>query len=214
LRASGETNISEGLEAARVCLARGTSSTRSAILLLSDGQPTRGLISPDGLAAQARSMRNETSISTLGYGRGHDDRVLNAVSDAAGGTYQFIQDPIVCHFKLAKAVGAQSDVVAERIDLVLRPERGVRIEKVLLEPMGHIGADGLAIAVPDLAEEEERIIAVELAITAPDECGSMPAVELVLRHHAAGQKLEQKIRASIAVAVRPATAEIDEAPLG
>ena len=77
------------------------------------------------------SMRPDVTISTLGYGGEHDENVLIAIAESGGGNYHFIPDPALCQHLLAKALGAQADIVADVIELHVTPAEGVRVTKVL-----------------------------------------------------------------------------------
>ncbi|MBI4819251.1 MAG: FHA domain-containing protein [Deltaproteobacteria bacterium] len=121
----GSTNLEAGLTVAGRLLKRGL------VILLSDGQPNRGVCEPEGLGRLALRMRPHVSVSTLGFGEHHDERSLVAIATAGSGRYGFIRDAALCKGELAAALGAAADVVGQSVTLDLEPAEGVELLDVL-----------------------------------------------------------------------------------
>jgi Ca-activated chloride channel family protein len=188
LFAEGATNIEAGLERAAKLLPPRGEHERQVILLLSDGAPNRGRVAPADLAAMARSLRPAIGVSTLGYGPQHHEDVLRAIADAGAGRYSFIQDPTVCELEFAQAIGAQGDVVAEAIELVLTVAPGVEIARFLGKADTRIAAGGIKIALPDMLDGSRHLIAAELDLTPKREPGAWEVLRASLSYRRAGER--------------------------
>jgi Ca-activated chloride channel homolog len=205
LVADDRTNIEAGLLLARSILPARTEGQRRGIVLLSDGEPNVGASTPEELASVARSIRPDAVVSTLGYGLRHDENVLLAIAEGGGSAYRFVQDPAVCQLELAQSVGAQGDVAAEAIEVVLSPEPGVEILDVVGVGKTTYSANGLVIPIADLAANAERSIAVELRVRLDARRLSGKLLAVTVRYRSAGDKsiLEQNEVVMIDVADGP-----------
>lgn len=64
------------------------------VVLLSDGHANRGTTDPAALAAEAtRAAAAGVATSTVGLGRGVDERLLGTMADAGGGAFAFVEGP-------------------------------------------------------------------------------------------------------------------------
>jgi Ca-activated chloride channel family protein len=165
LSANGQTNMEAGLRLAASLLGNRAEHERQIVLLLSDGAPNVGASSKEALSALAASMRPGISLSSLGYGLNHNEDLLVAVSQAGGGPYYFIPDPVMCQLELARALGAAGDIAADGLELSLVPSEGVEIVRILGNPKVRFGASGLSLSLPDLCAGTRRVVVVELAVT-------------------------------------------------
>jgi len=209
LSADGSTNVEAGLARARRQLERaGTPldpTARHALLLLSDGRPNVGAASPQELRALAAAMRPEISISTLGFGKHHDEDLLAAIADAGGGQYRYIPDPVGCQAELAQVLGAQADVVAEGIELVLVPAEGVELRRVLGAAGTRVTKEGLVVAVPDQIDGAELALAVEVRarFTAERMRGELLTVRLRYRRAGTTDRFADEAQATVDLAAGP-----------
>lgn len=179
------TNIEAGLVRAKELLGARTAHERQVIVLLSDGAPNVGTSSAAGLQKLVEPMRADASIVTLGYGAAHNSDVLHGIASAGGGQYWFIPDPGEASLEFARALGAQGDVVADGLELVLVPADGVEV----LEVVGHkvkFSKEGPVAPLPDLREKQTRLVVARLAVTSTREAGLLPVVDVKLRYRAAG----------------------------
>jgi Ca-activated chloride channel family protein len=200
MRAGGGTNIQAGLEKAASMFGARDAHERQIVLLLSDGQPNDGASAPDDLAALASSLRKDASISTLGFGAAHNADVLHGVSVAGGGQYWFISDPDEADVEFARALGAQGDVVADQIELVLAPLEKSEVTGVL----GHkvrFTREGPATSLPDLRQDARRLVTASVVVDAPVEAGRLDVLDVIVRYQAAGQSavltLTERVRIDV-----------------
>ncbi len=171
LRADGGTNVEAGLRLAASMLGRRDGEGRQAVLLLSDGQPNAGAMTPRTLTAVVRELG--LSVSTLGYGTDHAEDVLISLAEAGRGAYAYVAAPELCRVELARAVGASAEVVAEGVTLSVEPRRGVTVE----------GAASVTLA--DFLAGERRPVAFALKIGPHFDPGSATLARLVLRQRPA-----------------------------
>ena len=170
LIAAGYTNISAALSHAALLFSPRAADERQLILLLSDGQPNVGTQSASGLAAEVALIKSRgIALSTLGFGPEHNEDLLLNLSDTGGGRYAFVKDPLLAGPSFARALGAQRDVVAENVSLVLAPLAGVEIQRVLGDARTSYGEGGLRVQLADLLLGEVINVVVEIKVQAPRE---------------------------------------------
>lgn len=64
------------------------------VILFSDGQPNIGITSPTELARIAeRAAEHGVSTTTIGFGDGHDELLMQGIADASGGYYYYVDKP-------------------------------------------------------------------------------------------------------------------------
>ncbi len=200
IRALEATNIEAGLRKARAMLGARTPHERQVILLLSDGAPNAGAATPDALARVAEEMRADVSVSTLGYGAGHNADVLHAVAHAGGGQYWFVPDPQEASLEFARALGAQGDIVADNIELVLSPADACEVKELLGQRV-RFGKSGPVTALPDLRDGQKRLVVAALDVTAPREPGPLDVATATVRYRAAGSAEKHEVQARVVVDV-------------
>lgn len=187
VHASGGTNIAGGLAQAALLFPRREAGERQLLVLMSDGEPNVGPRSARELGDQARLLKaRDLAISTLGFGANHHDDILTAIAEGGGGRYTFVIDPKLAEASFIRALGAQLDVVAERVELLLAPGEGVEIVRVLEDPPTAFGAGGLRVTLPDLVVGDELNVVAELRVRTPREPGPMTALRATLSCNLAG----------------------------
>lgn len=198
VRAMGQTNLSGGLAHAALLVPRRSEGEHQIILLLSDGQPNVGATKKEELEEQARLVKGrEIAISTLGYGAHHNEAILSSIAEAAGGRYSFVADPLLAETSFVRALGAQLDVVAEGVSLVLTPHEGVEIVRVFDGPRIAYSSRGMLVALPDLVVGDELNVVVEIRLKAGREPGPQVLLEAALEGRVAGSS-ETFCEASVA----------------
>ncbi len=206
LEAGGCTSIEAGMRIAKHLLPERHLHERQLMILLSDGQPNRGISDPPGLARLAESFRPDIAISTLGFGPHHDEDVLSAISDAGSGVYSYIANPLECSFELGRALGAQGDIVADALEILLRPEEGVEILQILSHQRSRFGAEGLLIPLSDALEGRPQFLVAKLSLSASQPPGSWRGVlEVCLRYRVAGMKEQMSLRERLSIPIEEGT---------
>jgi Ca-activated chloride channel family protein len=118
----GSTNISGGLEAAAQELRPYVGQFRvSRAILLSDGQPTAGLVREEELTALARKLRSEgLAVSALGVGDDFNENLMQGVADQGGGFSGFLNSSQLAEVftrELEQATGTVARAVELRLTL-------------------------------------------------------------------------------------------------
>jgi len=202
INANGRTNIAGGIAQAALLFPRREAGERQLVVLMSDGAPNVGAVTAHDLGAEARLLKSrDVAISTLGFGAEHNDEVLSAIADGGGGRYTFVIDPKLAETSFIRALGAQLDVVAEHVELLLSPGDNVEIIRVLEDPPTAVGASGLRVTLSDLVVGDELNIVVELRVRAPREPGSFRALTAVLSGNFAGTPRSFKTAAHVEMLV-------------
>jgi Ca-activated chloride channel homolog len=163
IHTQGGTNMHAGMEAAAGILAAAPAGLRKTMVILSDGQPNVGLSSAEQLAQYTTSLR-PIGVSTLGFGLHHDENILTAISTAGSGRYAYVPDPMVARVDLARAALAHGGVVAEAIQLEIKPADGVEVLRIMPAAQLRVGGSGLKAAIGDVFVDEFRVFALELAL--------------------------------------------------
>lgn len=203
LQAESETNIEAGLDLAAEMVAAAPAGMRRGVVLLSDGAPNVGAHTSDALRAVVRRHRPFVSFFSLGYGVDHCEDVLAAIGDAGGGGYEYVQDPATCARAFARALGAQGDVVAAEIELVVAPADGVDLLRFVGHEQTRFSREGVVVTMPDMINGARRLVVAELRVRAPGGDRFMvPLVDASLRWREAAEgktsTLEQKMTIEVA----------------
>jgi Ca-activated chloride channel family protein len=166
----GSTNISGGLEAAAQELRPAVSQFRvSRAILLSDGQPTAGMVREEELTALARQLRAEgIAVSALGVGEDFNENLMQGIADQGGGFSGFLNSSQLAEVftrELEQATGT----VARAVELQLELPSQVRSAEV----MGTQALrEGQLLRVPlyDMAGGQSARLVVKLSLdTQPTE---------------------------------------------
>lgn len=163
VNASRGTNLHAGLTAAARLLSTAPEGLRRVIVVLSDGQPNLGITSAADLAAYVRTLR-PIGVSSLGLGVHHDEDVLHAIAIAGSGRYAYLPDPLVARIDLARAALAHGNIVADQLELKLKPGDGVELVRLLPASRLRHTSSGVATAIGDVFHDEDRTLAIELAL--------------------------------------------------
>lgn len=201
LRPDGRTNVEDGLETSARMLAAAPPGTRRSIVLLSDGVPNVGASTVEELRAVVRRHRPGTSIASLGYGLDHQEDVLSAVGEEGGGGYELVADPSTCARSFARVLGAQADVVAAGIEVVVAPAPGVTVERLVSGEALRFSRAGVVVAVPDLVAGARAVIVLEVSIAAPGDVFLAPVADVAVREAARAETRHESLTIEVSHAV-------------
>lgn len=128
LEPGGGTNIGLALNAAQALVA-GRGPAR--VILLSDGQPTEGDTSTEGLKQVVRSLRERVvTVSAIGVGGDSDEALMGALAMAGGGfTGDLVDDSRLAEV-FARELEQASTLVARDVDLFFDFPPTVTVEEV------------------------------------------------------------------------------------
>ncbi|KAL3354591.1 hypothetical protein AABB24_018978 [Solanum stoloniferum] len=185
LSSNGGTNIAEALKkSAKIMTDRKWKNPVSSIILLSDGQDTYTINSPNVAATQTnyRSLlpacmqRNAASsglhipVHAFGFGADHDAVSMHSISETSGGTFSFIEAENVIQDAFAQCIGGLLSVVVQELRVEVECVHPVlRLNSIKSGSYNaSLASDNRSgnIEVGDLYADEERDFLVMLDIPA------------------------------------------------
>lgn len=212
IRVGGGTNIHAGLQVAAGMVMTAPSGLRRAMVLMSDGQPNDGLVTPDQLGAYVRGLG--VAVSTLGFGLQHNEDVLLAVATAGSGRYAYIPNPSLARVELARAALAHGGIVADKLELKVKLADGVELLGITPSSQLRMGAAGLTTALGDVFVDAGRLVALELKLDLPSGApGTLAEIIVTGRSpdgvlHEARAKLELDVRTGTPIVDRDAQRDV------
>ncbi len=130
--ARGSTNLGEGwLRGCEQVAQHLSEEGVDRVLLLTDGLANQGITDPEELAHHAAELRARgVSTTTFGVGNDFDEALLQAMADAGGGHFYYIESPQQIRDLIASEVGEALEVVARDVELELLAGEGVEVEAI------------------------------------------------------------------------------------
>lgn len=159
--AAGATYLSGGIEAGTQALKSARGARR--MVVVSDGQPTAGVVEPSGLVQLVgRAHDLAITVTALGVGAEYDGMLMQHLAERGGGMYGYLRDGSALDEVLSKEVTAARTSRVRNVELVLRPSNGLRILEV---PGRHVeySADGDVLHLADLRPGAPTRVLVRLA---------------------------------------------------
>ncbi|MFT3709535.1 MAG: VWA domain-containing protein [Archangium sp.] len=162
----GGTNIGAGLSTGRDLLLAAKSDFKvNRLILISDGQPTEGVVEFEQLTAQVRDIRSVgVSVSSVGVGDDFNERLMEAFAEVGAGAYAYLQDASQLSAIFQKDLNAAGTQVARQVTLTFRVPKGAQLQRVLGYSQVSRTFDGdselVTVALPDFAgSQQERVVA-------------------------------------------------------
>ncbi|MFP2931674.1 vWA domain-containing protein [Pyxidicoccus sp. 3LG] len=183
LQDNGSTNISGGLTEAASALRPHLRQYRvSRTILLSDGQPTMGLVKDSELFGLVRSMRNEgITVSALGVGEDFQESLMRGMAEQGGGFSGFIDDSARLAEVFSRELDQATSTVARRVELELQVPASVRHIEVLGVPTTREGGV-LKVPLYDLAGEQSVRVVAKLTLETGGDSGMLPLLDATARY--------------------------------
>ncbi|MFZ5446882.1 MAG: vWA domain-containing protein [Myxococcota bacterium] len=162
----GGTNIGDGLAVGSKHIERAMNDFRvNRLLLLSDGQPTVGITSAQGLATVVRQIRARgVSVTSLGVGADFNEDLMQRLADVGGGSYGFISDASAMATLFQKDLEQASTMVARTASISFTLPAGVRFVEVYGRPVSQVG-NTVTITLPDFSARQIEKLVVHLTAT-------------------------------------------------
>ena len=163
--ARGSTNLGEGWlrgceQVARRLSERGVNRC----LLLTDGLANKGITDRLELERHARELRERgVTTTTFGVGADFDERLLQAMADAGGGNFYFIESVPQIRDHMTSEVGESLEVVARDVVVEIEAAPGVTVESLLAFGSGgtNHGA-GARVHLGNLVSEQRQSVVARL----------------------------------------------------
>ncbi|WP_434346685.1 vWA domain-containing protein [Myxococcus virescens] len=174
LQDDGSTNISGALDAAANALRPHMREYRvSRAILLSDGQPTTGLLSEAGLLNQVHRLRRDgITVSALGVGRDYQETLMRGMAEQGGGFSGFIDDSA----RLAEVFSRELDQATSTVARMVELRLDVPPEVQDVEVMGMASfREGNVLKVPlyDMASTQTVRVMAKLTLNTPRSAGAL-----------------------------------------
>jgi Ca-activated chloride channel family protein len=176
------------------------------LLLVSDGHANAGITDPvqmRDLAGQANAGHRVTT-STLGYGNGYDEVLLEAITRGGNGTHAFAPD---VDSAMREIQGVVTDLLDKSVVAALmriRPNRGLVVGVTIQQDLPK-WAEGEVIVVNlgDMYSGEERKTLFTLHVPAMHALGTESVAEVVFEYTTLPDLLEHEVTLPICVNVVP-----------
>ncbi|MBL9037913.1 MAG: VWA domain-containing protein [Archangium sp.] len=164
----GGTNIGEALLAGEKQLAVARSDFRvNRLLLVSDGQPTVGLTSAQGLAnVVQRIRRSGLSVTALGVGTDFNEDLMQRLASLGGGAYGFIDNTEDTARLFEKDLQQAAKVVATNVEVRVKLPPGVALRQVFGR---EARTEGNVVHIPlsDFSAKQVERLVLHLSANAP-----------------------------------------------
>ncbi len=183
LRDDGSTNISGGLVEARQALYPHQKEFRvSRVILLSDGQPTMGMVTAADLNGLVRTMRAQgLTVSALGVGEDFQEGLMRGMAEQGGGFSGFIDDSARLSEVFSRELDQATSTVARGVELELELPPEVLAVEVMGVPSTR---QGNVVTVPlyDLAGEQSVRVVAKLTLKTSSTRGALEVLGARVRY--------------------------------
>lgn len=196
---AGGTAMSGGMQAGQAELRKNQTADRvSVMLLLTDGQ-TWG--DEDRCRALAQELaKSGVRITALGLGAEWNEKLLDDLAEATGGSSDYVADPAQITSFFQRAVRTAQGTVAQDARLLLRLARDVTPRAVhrvmpVIANLGYqpIGQNEVAVRLGNLEAGEPASVLIDLMI-GPRAAGSFRLAQAELHYTPLGGSSEQVIK--------------------
>lgn len=195
----GGTNIQAGLERA---YASASASSRSLVILLSDGVPTRGAFEPAELGALAASARARgATTSVVGLGTEFDARLLRAVARQGHGGYHVSASFDALADGLVQELEAHARFAAQNLRVRVTLGDGVQIVGAP-EGGAEVVDGGVLLSTPHLDAGEERRIVLRVRVPGGVRAKEVASVSLDYRSALSGRAVAASRELAISFGAR------------
>jgi len=142
----------------------------SRALLFTDGCPTAGDTSMDGLVKIAKGRPEDTNLIAFGYGSDYNAELMTSMAKAGGGEAYHIKTPDEFGPTLGRVLGGLLTCVAQNVKLTLKMKPDVKILEVLndFDVDANDKKTEATVTVDDVYSEEKRRVLAEIELPAMD----------------------------------------------
>ncbi len=161
----GATNLSGGLLKGLDLLSKEDISTRSTLMLFTDGIPTRGIIDTPSLQKVVATHQKEKNVQILGFGFGkdHDATMLEAVcSVTKSGTYYYIPDQESIGPQFAECLGGLLSLVVQNVELTIPTVPEYDVMHVWGDHKHRDSSGSYVLEIGDLYRDQQKDILFEI----------------------------------------------------
>lgn len=174
----GSTNLSgatlEGYEAIRKAVEKKVGGSIERAFLFTDGQPTAGDTSFEGLVKIAKDRKPEgCGLTCFGYGSDYNKELMTAMTKAGGGNEYHITTPDQAPAAFGREIGGLLSCVAQAVKVTVKTKPDVKIKEVLndFDVKGNDDETEAVISVDDVYGSEKRKLLLRLELPEMDKSG-------------------------------------------
>ena len=217
VEANATTNLSGGWLTGCQELATGsdpgTSSHRpKRALLLTDGLANEGITESYNLIKHATELRLRGITTTaIGVGHGFDEMLLSGMTEAGGGTFQYIAHPRELSAFFAKEISGLLAITATSPKLRLTLPDGIHAHLINAFP-AHREGKTITVDLRDLAARDEINLVFEIH-TAPGEVRTSLRPSIKLSWTDAETNARTRLSQEIDMLVRAPSQDVEDAPV-
>jgi Ca-activated chloride channel family protein len=183
IRDEGGTNIGAALSAAQGQLAGAQSDFKvSRMILISDGQPTEGMVDSSQLIGLAKEIRTQgISLSAIGVGTDFNEDLMHALAEFGSGSYAYLRDASALATVFQKDLQQAGTVVARDVELSIDLPDGVELGEVFGYRATQ-SARTIRIPLTDFAAGQTERVVARFEIHAPGAGSTFQVASLKLRY--------------------------------
>jgi uncharacterized protein YegL len=147
-------------------------STLSRVILFTDGQPTHGVTTAEGLRDLVGKQMGRATVSTFGYGNDACQELLQGMSTIGKGNYAFVKDPDSALSAFGKELGGLLSTYAQNITVQITPRNGHRLSEVLTDLDVEEEVDGqVTLKIPQVVSEETMNLVIKAKMNTQKSAG-------------------------------------------
>ena len=153
------------------------------LILLTDGQANEGVTDEGQLSSMADYYRQKGITSTtLGFGEGFNEKLLQALSSSGGGNFHFVPDAE----KMAGAFLSEFDdiykVIGQNLELSVKAAEKVKIIECLSDFHGTVDENTASLNLGDVYSEETKLVLFKIGVPPMKTSPKEPLLEVDLRY--------------------------------
>lgn len=134
------------------------------VLLLTDGMANVGITEHSALVEKAREMASAgVNLSTFGLGEDFEEDLLQAMAEAGGGNFYYIESPDQIPGIFEQELSGLLSIIAQNLTVKVKLGEGVKVNGVLGYPFDP--GDDVTVNLPDIYSGETKILLMELLIS-------------------------------------------------
>lgn len=188
--AAGGTNIGEGFTTAGLAMSGSSDEFVRRVILISDGNPSVGVVDPVKLAQSAGALRESKNltISTIGLGLDYNARLMEEIANQGGGSYYFVGNSNEISDVMTKELGSMKKTLANNVRVRITTPEFISIKSSVGGAITKYSSREGEIYVGDFPAGNHRSAFVELEVLNPKALIENGAVLKVEVTHSEGTK--------------------------
>ncbi len=193
IKATGGTNMGEGLNAALSLLENNHSNRARKILLLSDGQANQGITNPEQLAQMAtRATHYGAVLSSIGMGLGFNENLMAKLADYGMGHYSYLEDLSGLGVILARDLEDTRNIYANSSTLEIKLGDGVKLVDAGGYPKTQTGPSTIRVSTGQMLSNTHKHFVMTFNVPTGN-TGSVSLAKMSLNFQVQGELLHAPI---------------------